>query len=372
MSSSKRWRAIVFVVLLAMLFAACARPPAAETPAGEVAPTEAETPAGEATPTEAEIPSVEPPTELRVAAILSQSIDSSWDYTFVESFRRVQQLAPHGLTIDDIVWTEGVWDAEAEVVLREYAESGLYDIIWCHTTCSDQVGNVMNDYPEILWVYVGSGNVGLGGNAYWDYKRIHEPGYLMGMLAGYMTQTDRIGVVGTYSFDDVNDVINAYIQGAKEVNPAVGASVTFIESWYDPARALEASNAQIAAGVDHLLQLAEGFDACTGNVFCYGPYGDYNFIAPNNVLTSAVSYWDPDILWIIDEWWDHRTTGEPYDGNTEPVWFTMAEGGADLAPFHGLESRIPPEAYDAVMQARQDILDGRLQVELNVETPVSD
>lgn len=371
MSPTKQWRAIVSVVLLAMLLAACAQPPAAETPGAEVPPTEVATPEGEGAPTEA-APAIEPPTRLRVASILSQSIDSSWDYTFVESFRRVQQLAPHGLAIDDIVWTEGVWDAEAEAVLREYAESGQYDIIWCHTTCSDQVGNLMDDYPEILWVYVGSGNQGLGGNAYWDYKRIHEPGYLMGMLAGYMTQTDTIGVVGTYAFDDVNDIINAYIQGARDVNAAIRARVTFIESWYDPALALEASNAQVAAGVDHLLQLAEGFDACRGDVFCYGPYGDYNFIAPENVLTSAVSYWDPDILWIIDEWWEHMTTGEPYDGNTEPIWFSMAEGGADIAPFHGLESRIPAEAYDAVMQARQAILDGTLQVELNVETPVSD
>jgi basic membrane protein A len=371
MSINKIWRILTLLVLAALLVAACggAATEAPEVEEPEVEEAEVE----EAAPTEEEVAEAEAPTELRVASILSQSIDSSWDFTFVESYKRVQELAPHGLKIHDIQWTEGVWDAEAEVVLREYAETGLYDIIWCHTTCSDQVKNVMNDYPEILWVYVGSGNEGLGGNAYWDYKRIHEPAYLFGMLAGYMTQTDTIGVVGTYAFDDVNDVINAYIKGAKDVNPDIKAKVTFIESWYDPAKALEASTAQVAAGVDHLLQLAEGFDACKDDVYCYGPYGDYNFIAPNNVLTSAVSYWDPDILWIIDEWWNHKTTGEPYAGNTEPIWFTMAEGAADLAPFHGLEETvIPQEAYDAVMQARQDVLDGKLEVELNVEPPVSD
>jgi basic membrane lipoprotein Med (substrate-binding protein (PBP1-ABC) superfamily) len=319
-----------------------------------------------------EEPAVEAPTELALAMVMSNGIDSSWDYTFVHSYERVQELAPHDLTIKDITWTEGVWGDDVEVVLREYAETGLYDIIWCHTTCSDQVGAVAPDYPEILFVYVGSGNEGLGGNTYWDYKRIHEPAYLMGMLAGYMTESNKIGTVGTFAFDDVNDVINAYVQGAKDVNPEVTSTVSFIESWYDPAKALEAGNAQVAAGADHILQLAEGFDVCAGDVLCYGPYGDYNYIAPDNVLTSTLSFWDPDILWIIDEWWDYKTTGEPYDGNTEPVWFTMAEGAADLAPFHGLEELIPAEAYDAVMAKRDEIMAGTFEVELNVETPISD
>jgi hypothetical protein len=50
----------------------------------------------------------------------------------------------------------------------------------------------------------------------------------------------------------------------------------------------------------------------------------------------------------------------------------MAEGAADLAPFHGLEELIPAEAYDAVMAKRDEIMAGTFEVELNVETPISD
>jgi basic membrane lipoprotein Med (substrate-binding protein (PBP1-ABC) superfamily) len=362
---SKKTLGIVGMLLFVAVFVvACGGTPTTEEPVVEEPIVEE--------PATQEPAEPEGPTELRMAMTLSQTIDSAWDYTVVDSYKRLQALSPHGLTLHDVVWTEGIWGDDVTVVLREYAETGLYDIIWCNTTCSDQVKAVAPDYPEILFVYVGSGNEGLGGNTFWVYKRIHEPAYLMGMLAGYMTNTNQIGTVGTFAFDDVNDVINAFVQGAKDVNPDITSTVTFIESWYDPAKALEAGNAQVAAGADHILQLAEGFDACAGDVFCYGPYGDYNYIAPDNVLTSTLSAWDPDILWIIDEWWEHKTTGAAYDGNTEPKWFPMAEGAADLAPFHGLEAKIPTEAYDAVMAKKAEIMAGDFVVELNVETPVSD
>ena len=74
---------------------------------------------------------------------------------------------------------------------------------------------------------VGSGNEGLGGNVYWVYKRIHEPSYLMGILAGCSTKTNVIGAVGTYAYDDVNDEINAFFEGAKSVNPDVNAEGFF-------------------------------------------------------------------------------------------------------------------------------------------------
>jgi basic membrane lipoprotein Med (substrate-binding protein (PBP1-ABC) superfamily) len=258
-------------------------------------------------------------------------------------------------------------------VIRGYAESGKYDIIWGHSSFSDLIAEIKDDYPEILFVYTGSGNEALGGNGYWVYKRIHEPAYLEGMLAGLMTETNVLGAVGTFAFDDVNDVINAFKAGAKEVNPDIQLKVTFIESWYDPAKAMEATTAQAAAGADWLLQLGEIYEACEQNeIYCFGNYIDSNFQSPDTVVTSHVAYWDPEILWVIDEWWNHKTTGEPYDAPMEGVWFSMAEGGSDLAPFHGFEDMIPEDVMDTVMQKKEDIMSGDFEVPLNVEPPVSD
>jgi basic membrane lipoprotein Med (substrate-binding protein (PBP1-ABC) superfamily) len=361
MSNKSMFKILLILVLFSIIISACGGT-ATEAPA----PVETEPPV-----VETEAPAAGP-TEMNMAAILTVGLDNAWDRTFVESFERVQAEKPHGLTISDLDYTEGVWADQAEPILRGYAESGKYDIIWAHSTYSDQVKNLAKEFPEIAWVVVGSGNEGLGGNVYWVYKRIHEPSYLMGILAGCSTESNVIGAVGTFAFDDVNDEINAFFEGAKSVNPDIVQKVSFIESWYDPAKAYEAAKAQIAAGEDHLFMIAESFEPCTeNNILCYGPYMDYNFAAPENVLTSPLAFWDPDIKWVIDGWYNHKTTGDPFAAPADKHWFSMRDGASGLADFHGVDAKIPQECMDKYDQAYKDFMDGKLDVPLNIEVPLS-
>ncbi|OGO66904.1 MAG: hypothetical protein A2029_13060 [Chloroflexi bacterium RBG_19FT_COMBO_47_9] len=366
MDSKLFQRSFIMVILCAMVLSACGgatstNPPAAVEPTNPPVAVEPTT-----APTEV-APAVETPKELNVAAILSSTADNPWDKSFLLSFERVQEAAPHGLIINDLDYSEGVWGDEAEVVLREYAATGKYDIIWANSAYSDQVKNLKDEFPEILWVVTGSGNEGMGGNAYFLFLHLHEVAYLMGRLAGALTETNVLGNVAGYPTDDTYDVINGFIDGAKAVNPDIEAKVTFIESWYDPAKAADAAVAQIAAGADQVYMNSYGFEPCVeAKIYCYATYEDLNSLAPTAVLTSAIAYWDPHINYAIDEWWKHKTEGTPYNAPIEPVWFNMAEGTGDIAPFHDLDSQVPQAVKDDVMQAREDILSGKLVVPLNL------
>ena len=312
-------------------------------------------------------------TELHVAAVLTVGPEQAWDKSFLESFQRVQAAQPHGLNIADITYTENVFGDQAEEVMRTYAQTGDYDIIWANSSYSDQVKKLRLEFPEILWVVVGSGNEGMGGNGYFLFQHLHEPSYLMGMLAGSLTKTNVVGVVSTFPADDVNDVNNAFIAGAKSVNPDVKGKVTYIQSWYDPAKGAEAGNAQIAAGVDQMLMSAEAFDVCTTQqIMCYAHYVDYFQTAPDAIVASAIMNFDPAINYIIDEWWSHKTTGEAYNAPMDPVWFTMAQGSSELSPYHNFDSIIPQDVKDLVNQKKQEILDGKFTVPLDLSTPSSD
>jgi basic membrane lipoprotein Med (substrate-binding protein (PBP1-ABC) superfamily) len=99
---------------------------------------------------------------------------------------------------------------------------------------------------------------------------------------------------------------------------------------------------------------------------------DQNSLAPEVVITSAVARWDPDAVVILDAWYDHVVNGTPYNAPVERVQFSMKDGGADLAPYHDLESTLPQEVRDAVDQAKADILSGSLEVPLNEAEVVSD
>jgi hypothetical protein len=79
--------------------------------------------------------------------------------------------------------------------------------------------------------------------------------------------------------------------------------------------------------------------------------------------------WDPDLNWIIDEWHAHKTQGKAYDGNKEKRWFPMSEGGAAVAPFHGLESAVPEPVRAEAKSLETRIIEGGLKVPLDVAEP---
>ena len=131
------------------------------------------------------------PTKLKIAGILSAGKESPWETSFVASMDRVIAAKPHGLEIE-VNYTENVYD-NAEQVFRTYAETGEYDILFGDTAYADAIEKLKDEFPNIMFVMSGSGNRGLGGNAYWVFVHAHEPAFVMGKLAGKLTKSNVIG-----------------------------------------------------------------------------------------------------------------------------------------------------------------------------------
>jgi basic membrane lipoprotein Med (substrate-binding protein (PBP1-ABC) superfamily) len=312
----------------------------------------------------------EDPKELRIAGVLSAGKEAPWEKSLIDSFNRVIGAKPHGLEIS-IDYTENVYD-NAEQVFRTYAETGDYDIIFGDTAYADAIEKVMADYPDTMFVMSGSGNRGLGANAYWIFIHAHEPAYAMGTLAGKLSKSNVIGVISTFPAEDTNDQINAFIAGAKEANPEVKAKVTFIQSWFDPQKSNEATSAQIAAGADQIYQMSGAFEVCQQKkVGCYGNYIDMSSAAPDAIVASAVAKWDPHVTWIIDQWWNAKTAGTAFDAPKEPKWFGWKDGGGDLVINPAMADRIPAEAR-AAEQTAEAIKSGAKEVPLDLSEPKSE
>lgn len=311
------------------------------------------------------------PKELRIAGVLSAGKESPWEKSLIDSFDRIIEAKPHGLAIS-VDYTENVYD-NAEQVFRTYAETGDYDIIFGDTAYADAIEKVMADYPDTMFVMSGSGNRGLGANAYWIFIHAHEPAYAMGTLAGKLTKSDVVGVISTFPAEDTNDQINAFIAGAKEANPAVKAKVTFIQSWFDPQKSNEATNAQVAAGADQIYEMSGAFEVCQQKkVGCYGNYIDMSSAAPDAIIASAVVKWDPHVNWIIDQWWKAKTTGAAFDAPKEPKWFSWKDGAAELVINPALADKIPADARTAVEETAEAIKSGAKEVKLDLSEPKSE
>lgn len=309
------------------------------------------------------------PTQLKIAAVMASGPDDPWNATLLDAWKEIKAAKPHGLEINDPVYTENVWGDAAEAALRLYARKG-YDIIWAHSSYSDQVRRIHAQYPNTLFVLSGAPNEPVGGNVYVVYNRIFEPAYLAGMVAGQLTKTGIVGAVAGFPSEDTNDAINAFFSGAKNVRPDVRQKVSFIASWWDPPMATEAMKAQVSAGVDQEFMLSTAFEACKQQkVTCYGGYRDWNPVAPNNIATSAMGSWKPAFQWILDQWYEARDNGKPLNGNMDKRYFGMAKGGSGLAPFHDFP--IPAAAATKVNDVKVKIESGEFSVPLVVTKPVS-
>ena len=302
--------------------------------------------------------------KLKVAGIYTQPIQQKWDACL---HKALQKAADEGKI--EYVFSEKVPNTDYIRVLREYSEKGMDLIVGEAFGISRDVRKVAKDYPKVAYLMGDSfGPDGDNLSVFDNY--VHEPCYLMGMIAGAMTKTNKIGMVGGYPIGEVNRLFNAFMAGAKSVNPDVQFKVSFIGSWYDPPKAKEFAYAQVESGVDILYAERGGVvDAAREKgIIAFGNVNDMNKEENGKdvVVTSALWNMDAAINHAIDLVKAGKFKGEDYR-----EWTMMAKGGAALAPFYEFEDKIPADVKEKVKQAAEDIKSGKLVIEINDNEPKS-
>jgi basic membrane protein A len=301
--------------------------------------------------------------KLKVASIFSTPIEEPW----VNQIHVALLKAKDELGID-YKWAESVSSADYARVLREFARDGYKMITGDAFAAEDVTRRVAKEFPDVAFVF-GSGEGPADPNFSVYDNWIHEPAYLSGLIAGKMTKSNVIGSVAAMDIPEVDRLVNAFCQGAKDANPAVKCKVTFIGSFFDPPKAKEAALAQISAGVDAIF--AERFGVIEAahekGIIAFSNMSDQSSLAPDTVVTGPV--WDmyPTIAAAIKQ-----VKAGVYTAQDFGSFSLMAKGGATLAPLHDWEKKLPPDVLAAVKAKSQDILDGNFRVNVVEGTPLSE
>ena len=170
---------------------------------------------------------------IKVFGAFATPIEEPWDGVIHAALNKAMDAGKIEYT-----YTENIgYSGDMERVLREVCDQQKPDLIMGDAFGNEEaVRRVAADFPEIAFAF-GSGNGPTNPNVAVFDNWIHEPAYLLGMLAGGLTKSNKIGVVGGLPVPEVNRIVNAFIKGAKDVNPKVKVYVSFINSWFDPAAA---------------------------------------------------------------------------------------------------------------------------------------
>ena len=188
----------------------------------------------------------------------------------------------------------------------------------------------------------------------------HEASYLAGLIAGSLTESNTIGMVGGIDIPSTHRSYAAFEMGVEEVNPDAELLVNWIGSFLDVSAGNEAALSQIESGADIIFGNGDGQNIgvlqaaeSTGTPAIGAVRDQYN-VAPEVVLTSVTWGFDTGIPVVV---------GEFVEGNFEGrIYEISLENGADLAPYHDNADMVPEDVQNLVEQRRQEILDGSLEV----------
>ncbi len=263
--------------------------------------------------------------------------------------------------------SENVSNADYERVMREYATAGNMLIVGEAFAVEAAARKVAKDFPKTAFLMGSSGKPAAPNFSVFD-NYIQEPAYLSGMVAGGMTKSNKIGMVGGFPIPEVNRLMNAFMAGAKEVNPKVEFSVSFINSWFDPPKAKEAAFAMIDKGAD--VMYAERFGVSDAakekGKLAIGNVINTQTQYPDTVVSSALWHFEPSADRAIKLVKEGKFSAEDYG-----QYSMMKYKGSSLAPLGTFEKKVPADVVTKMRAKEKAILAGSFTVVVDDNQPKS-
>ena len=298
--------------------------------------------------------------KMKVAAIYTVPVEQQW-------VSRIDKALKAAVARGEIeyVFSENVANADYERVMRQYAEQGNTLIVGESFAVEAAARKVAKDYPKVSFLMGSSGKPQAPNFSVFD-NYIQEPAYLTGMIAGGMSKSNKIGMVGGYPIPEVNRLMNAFMAGAKEVNPKVEFMVTFINSWFDPPKAKEAAFAMIDKGAD--VMYAERFGVSDAakerKVLAIGNVIDTQKDYPDTVVVSALWNMEPTIDRALKAVKEGKFKAEDYG-----QYSMMKYKGSELSPLGTFDKKIPADLMAKVRAKEKAIYDGKFSVKIDDNQP---
>ncbi len=305
-------------------------------------------PAAPAEPAPAAAPAAKPEPLKISFAYVGPVGDGGWSFAHDQARKRLE--AEFGDKIQTS-YVESVPEGpDAERVLRDMVTQGnklVFGTTFGYMDVMQKLGGEFKDVKfEHATGYKTSENVRT-----YD-SRTYEGAYLAGIIAGGMTKTGTLGVVGSVPIPEVIRNINSFTLGAQSVNPKIKTKVVWVNEWFSPPKETEAATSLINGGADVLFQNTDSpavlKTAEEKGKRAFGWDSDMTAYGPKAHLGSAVINWAPYYI---------KATKDVLDGTwaTGQSWWGVKEGAIDLV---SIAEDVPAEIKAKVEEAKAGLKDG--------------
>ncbi|MGC8690582.1 MAG: BMP family ABC transporter substrate-binding protein [Caldisericum sp.] len=210
----------------------------------------------------------------------------------------------------------------------------------------DATAEAAKKYPNVIFEHCSGYKRDTNLGTY--FSELYQAYYLTGLMAGALTKTNKIGYVAAQATPEVIRHINAFAIGVKEANPKAKVYVTWLYTWYDPAKAKEAAESLISDGVDALaftedstavIDVGEEHTKKGQQIYTFSHYSPMLQYGPDTVVSGQLADWEPIYEDIIRRVYTNTWTNQDY-------WWLMKEGACKLGA--DFNTPINPKFVDAL------------------------
>ena len=191
-----------------------------------------------------------PKNKVHIALIVQDTVDDKgWCQSMYDAIKSVQKT--YGPSLVDFSYSEKMKPVDAGSAARQYAAKH-FDIIICHgAQYKNTILEMANDFPGTTFVFGTSADIGPK-NVFTYMPESEQTGYLNGIIAGMVTKSKIVGLVGPVDGGDAARYDRGFWLGAKSVDPKIDVKVAHTGSFSDFVKAGELAQTEMQAGADFL------------------------------------------------------------------------------------------------------------------------
>lgn len=279
--------------------------------------------------------------------------DGGWTYAHDNGRKAVQQA--YGDKVVTSFVEKVPESADAERVIRDMAAQGNKLIFGTTFGYMEPMLKVAGDTKDVKFEHA-TGYKQADNMRTYD-SRTYEGAYMAGVIAGKMSKTGTLGVVGSVPIPEVVRNINSFTLGAQSVNPKVKTKVVWVNEWFNPPKETEAATALINGGADVLFQNTDSSavlqTAEKMGKRAFGWDSDMTAYGPKAHLASAIINWGPYYVKAVGEALDGK-----WKGNTA-AWWGVKEGAIDIV---SIAADVPDETKKRVDEVKAGLKDGSFSI----------